>query len=235
MIEQYVYRNNKKTLVKVYENKEEADKAGITVVDWMNCKEGDYILTSNGYYVPVVNRYDMPLRGAKIEKLIAITLPRMTAKLFKYRGSNLLRRKHIIWSRDETKTQEYKFLSGQAKLLIKYVQSGFDLLTAYSMAYTNKSKPKMQQVLSKLMDNERFVKQLFENKHMDKLVAALNEKNINYEWLAKNLKDIIEDPKCHASLRQFAITIVKDALDKSSSVSYESKPSDSLRAKLSMS
>lgn len=167
---------------------------------------GDYVLSDNGYYIPVIRRYEYVKTTRFKEKVprCKLTFPFYT---FNYSVDYLVDRK-IIFTRALSASYSAYKLSGKELAILKLLKSGYSLVDCIKHVYPNRYFMRLIRVLS----NPIFINKI-EGMAMS-LKSQIESQGINHEYIAKKMKDILEAPKPNATLVKYALETSIQLLEK---------------------
>lgn len=158
---------------------------------------GDYVLSDNGYYIPVTRIHDYVKTMPDKRKL---QYRRIVFPYYSYyysKASDIVR--PMIYRRHKVMPGCVMPLGYQSLAVIKLIKSGYSLSNAIRHIFPNKYFLR----LIRLMSNPLFVKQL-ENIAMS-LKDEISSQGINHAYIAKKLKDILEAEKPNSTLTKYAL------------------------------
>jgi len=225
----------------IYENVQEAEAAKITVVALEDAQKGDYVKTHNGFYVPVLHRYEIMCKNRKVATIrfdfpkfkfvgrLTTSTHRFAKKPFVYPTEAPMERffadldEKDTWDKEEVKTlykelidrklRKPKFVSNQMKHFALLIGQGFDAGSAFDMAYpTVKSRSKKNQVIHQIFDSSAFQKYVSKEKIMDKLLKTLQSKGLNEEFIADRLMEGMQSD--NAAMKKWATEYAIKLMDK---------------------
>lgn len=216
MIEYNRYRNNVKKILRVYENYNEFKESGETLQEWEHAQNGDYILTSNGYYVPISNRREFPAKPIKNgHTVVFFGLPNGAEwHNILYSDSGKFRMKTLLFERDWTESlAAQKKMSAQDMLMLTYLEAGASIFDAFRMSHPKRKVDNgaSENHIKKLLRNPIVQSKLKEKVHMDKLLESFNNNDMTDDWLTLQLKKIVENEKTNATLRWQCIETIIQA------------------------
>ena len=193
--------NNGRTYF-VLENEQDRRALGITPVSLLECKPGDYILSRNGYYVPVLDR-ETRVRTIHKRKMsvVVIVLPNYRLYL-----QNLNTKSTFYYRRD--KVVSFKNLSPKMKMVIKLVQEGCHYDLAIKTIYGARN---VKQKIYSLLNNEKFVLLM-----KDSIMSLQNElinQGITFQSIAEQFKAILDNPKANPALKKYAMEVSLKSLE----------------------
>lgn len=210
----HTYVDNEPRWYRCYDNHKDFLKDqyvyGYKLTDICNPKEGCYVLTYNGWYVPIirVNSYDAKVNNAAIYK---ITIPRNTCTIY------------INHSRMPRKSSQFVFYPDrQPKITMskpKYVaviylmKKGMPIYDAVQYVFPKLEEKKVLQLINMLLNTED-VLQLIKDQTMSKLKDELKEQGIDQTWYVNQLKKILDDPDANANLKKHALEVIGNTLEK---------------------
>lgn len=170
---------------------------------------GDYVLSHNGYYIPVVNKQ-------QLSKKTRVGIVYRTKLVFPYYvfqfPLNVFADVPVIFKRTLNTSYKGKGLSGQELAVLKLMESGYKLVDAIKHVY----KKRHFVYLIKVLSNPRFINKI--EKIAMSLKDQIESQGINQEYIAKRIKSILDDDKPNA-------TLVKYALETSINLLNQVKPS----------
>lgn len=193
-----------KTSYNVYENVAEFEQSGHKLVSPSDAEPGDYILTDNGYYVPVLKRSIFKPKKRN-RSTLKLTVPRRSF-IFNYDNDKGITGRYQMVYDLNTKRIESKYLSIRAKAFANFLVNGIDLITAFKTAYA--SRRDLQFSLHNLLEadltNPKFYEYLRSIGFMPK-ESKLNKAGLDEDFLLEQLKGIISNPDEPHQLRKFAL------------------------------
>lgn len=202
MIEMTITQNGKDTVIwKVYENRQEADEAGIIVKQIDQVQAGDYFLSKNGYYVPVMSagRYNK-----RHPRNVRIKIPNDDIWIYSRKDGTVCNTSYWF-DRDQKPGPKKEQLNPRRRLFATYLAKGMDIYKAYNMVFTKDFK--MITELNRMIMNKAFVEYLMETiNNKESLADALNKYGASNEWLVSQLVKLSEDEKTPVSLRGMALS-----------------------------
>jgi len=206
----------------VYENIQEFEASGKTLKSIDEAQPGDYIITSNGYYMPLINikTHDMSKKGYILYRY---TFPRhQYVRRFYLKTQTFVRM--IIKYRDEGR-EPYQnvFLTAKMKLMVEFMKSGLDMLAAFTKVYKIRGINKTA-LMFKLMENKRLVQYMIKELDMNDLKKGLINAGVDAEWLGKMIKEHLENDKSSDSIKKHFFDFAAQAIGKNE----ESKQDESI-------
>lgn len=197
------YLAGQKLQFKVYENVAEAEEAGIIVKPLNLAKEGDYVLSDNGYYLPVIKRVIIQTKDKK-RQTVKLQLPRSRYLFSLDKDGNLPKKYNFIYDITGQK-RKFRSLSIRSKAFANFINQGMDIFKAYKAAYGNRQGSHVYS--AKLLDdisNPLFIKYLKEIGFMinnDKL----DKSGMSEDFLLEQMKNLIVDKQEPYQLRKWAL------------------------------
>jgi len=213
----------------VYETKdgllEEMPNANVTE-NLANALEGDYVVSDNGWVAPLIRKTyleDKYSRGGKkrykrnkIYKYVVFHFPK-DRKV--WRADNLHNVKFNYTPKtgkniasEEKRNRMYE-LSARKIYWAQLVASGVELEQAMRIVYprvVNKNK-----LLKQLLLNDKIMEYLAESKGIS-MQGAFERANLNMEYLARTLKETLDDDTADTKLRIYAMDVILKLLLKMS-------------------
>lgn len=175
----------------LYEKVEEVDALGVKIVPVEHAQRGDYCRSDNGYYIPVIRRIEK--RTAKAPECLFITLvfPRWQFRVTKYLDTGKMSRKTFSYPFEPRQVERTK-LSAKMILVASMMAKGISPYDAMRVAYPSNKGFYREKRLKEMMDNDNFVNYIISRSEVKNLKEALNKEGVDYEYLAKHLKNEIE-------------------------------------------
>ena len=211
----------------VYEHVAEWDKAVellgarlVSLDDLYTAVTGDYLKSDNGYYVPIVDVRKLSF-ASKIGKpskgktdLWVVRLPKQELRVEFFTASGFRKRRVFNYIPELAGVdRKKKFVTPRNKLLIRYVEAGFDIYDAFNLVYPGyKSIHRIDQLLSMIIENPNFVEYLKKESKLVSLKEEFRKGKVDEIWLATQLKTIIEDSASNAQLRMKALEMTMHVL-----------------------
>lgn len=195
-----VYGSSVKKDYKIYERVEEIEEHNIKVVDLEDAEPGDYVKSDNGYYVPLL--YKTIKKHAKNREYAycKYKFPRYSWHRIKNLKEGYYFNKTFSYP-TEPQYNPGRFMSSQSKLAANLMGQGVPTRKAIRVAYPNLRGGEIESKAKRLMDNQGFIKYLIGKTDVKKLLTALEEEGLSYNFLAKNLKEKIEKDNDLESIR----------------------------------
>lgn len=174
-------------IYEIYENRAECDKPVKTLQD---CDTGDYILSVNGYYVPV-----LLTRMKEVKKDVFIKLINIPGRVVQY---SITKPKGFYYKVNEDRTN----INARDFMWIELINNGTDVMKAGKIAYTQFGTSKFLT----LIRNPNIMNKLKVRLSMQSMSERLKENKITEEFIADTLTEIIKDkdPK-NNTLRKWAL------------------------------
>jgi hypothetical protein len=208
-------RSGRKNIIKyIYENEEEFIATGLTDVpiDRIHTAVvGDYVKSSNGYYLPVL-RIDKFRKHTLIRPVyflkVMFPLGHMIATDY-YQDTDSIRYKYLNFSRDGAIKR--KIPTARLKMMVHYLANGMDIYDAYFCAYcvkcprTTEGYIDLENKLRQILETDTFINLLKEYKVVDTLKDALAKEGVSKEYIAKYMKDILEDKESKPDLKKMVL------------------------------
>ena len=207
MIQIYSEVRGKEGFYPVYENADEFNAAGLTYVDnFDDLKEGEYFLTRNGYYIPLVAKHEY-----RDGKLTRFTFPRAKFTVARRKTGIYYTPKIVYEPRHKTRD---KIKDGDVALFIQLVFSGLTPTRAWGLITATRKQSAIHNINSyfALLTSESLHKQLKEIMKSD-LKQGFVANKMDATWYAKTLKDLIEGDKTHKDVKLKALDEIKTILD----------------------
>lgn len=196
-----------KTQFRIYENHEEAVANNIVPKELIRAQKGDYILTDNGYYVPVTNTA-FYYQNNNTKCMFKISLPRMKwVCACDLEHTQLYGKRQLIYS-FEPQDKSIKKLSVHVKLFANLLVRGMDLFSAYRKVFGNKRNQDMISRISRLLEFEGFYKYLESKGYMNTAKNELKKSGIDMEYFVKKMKGLMESDTAPPPLRKWAFETV---------------------------
>jgi len=195
--------------VYVFENEQEAVKYDVVNIDPIEAQPGDYLLSGNGYYVPVLNLYTHENKRTILHILYMPLNHKLSYHYYK-KSKKYSPVRSFIFDRNG-KPHPMTYVSPNAKMLIKLVKEGVSLVNAVTMCYSvDGSRRTVLGILNRLIRSKPFVELFIKEVKMD-LADKLKNNGLDEDFLFKITKEIITDKKENSKIRQqayeFAIAI----------------------------
>lgn len=195
---------------KVFERVEEIVFYDIKVVRLEDAQPGDYVKTHNGYYIPLLKRYEMK-HLKKDHLFVVFEFPKFTYKNVLNKTDNKLYRKPFVYSL-EPKERNYKFIPNRLKYFTKLLAEGVDIYQALSTVYPRcKNKYGGKQTLFKLLQNEDIINYMVKEGAMKNLVKELENVGVTIDTIMNEIKECIEQD-ANPSLKKFGIQFAWEIL-----------------------
>lgn len=203
--------NYKDRIYTIYESRAELGDLKVSTIK--DCEAGDYVLSKNALYVPVIATKIVPPRPSFKGKTIKIIyLPNRTHRTTLERP--------LMFFYDINRVEKEK-LNIRAFAWLELVNQGMDMIRAGKIAYTQFSPEK----LMSLLRNKLVMDKLTVRLSMGTIADRLKENDVNEEFIADQLTDILKDTGSkNTTLRKWALETTMKILE----TQTEKKPDDSL-------
>lgn len=198
----------------IYENEQEFKNSKNTAKNLdNNIQVGDYWLTNNGYYVPVIKRID--LKDTTNCYSIRITSPNIAPfRILTNKQTNISTYGKLRNFNRTIERVQKRNLMLQDRLFLDYLEAGMDIFEAAQLCY-HKAKQPLKMTLQKvhnLMEQDVFKETIRSAKFMSNLHEKFESNGITKDWIAQQLKGIVENPAESHQLKIFALdNIIKTA------------------------
>lgn len=213
----------------IYENENEVKEAGIKYkipywaesTDKPDLEIGDYILTDNGYYIPIRKIYHQ-LYEKRQRETYRYRCPMYEFNLSRNIITGKCFRSTITYNPDAKQAIRKslnKVLSPNRKYLIALLKNGLDFTTAVKAAYPRDTTKAFDYILN---DND-FIQLLIMEGHMKQLQQEMIDAGITGAYFANKVKEILDDEKSGNDLKKHCLTIAKDILSKDGTAEIEKK------------
>lgn len=197
----------------VYENEEEFKAAGLQERGIEEAQPGDYVKSDNGFYVPVVNIYDFPVKNNAKTKVRRVYFPRQDQIIHIYKSTGDKQQSSFIYDVFcKHGPRKPVRLTARMRLMLNYLEAGWDLIDAFKASYNIKGTSRSMQYLGEILTNEKVVEYIRKSKKMNELKEGFKKEGVTSQWLAKQCKKIVEDKNTAAALRIKALDTAKDVL-----------------------
>lgn len=188
----------------IAENEQERKALDIKPVPLLKCKAGDYILSKNGYYIPVLDRstHTRFSRGRKIpfEKIV---LPNYALFV-----QNINLSTTFTFKRD--RVVSHINISPKMRTVLILIRSGVPYDLAIKTIYGAKN---MQKKVYSLLNNNRFISMMKDE--IMSLQKELGKQGVTLATIAEQFSNLIKDPKANSTLKKYALEVSLKALDQS--------------------
>ena len=221
----------------IYENEEEFAATGYTDIPLdriHTAKAGDYVKSSNGYYLPVL-RVDKFRKHTLIRPVyflkVMFPLGHMIATDY-YEDTDSVKYKYLNFSREGAIRK--KIPTARLKMMVYYLSSGMDIYDAYFCAYcvkcprTTEGYIDLENKLRQILETETFINLLKEYKVVDTLRDALVKEGVDKEYIAKYMKDILEDKEAKPDLKKMVLQNILN-IQNASANSFQPKIDNALQ------
>ena len=194
----------------IYGSKHEAEADGQRVSKVIDAVVGDYVPTTEGYYVPVTkvnDRWKGSLGDGKVRDVIEfpggkhVRFNRLTQDSSK-----------VTWDSHDWINSEKK-LPGWKMQVAEYVARGVQIEKAIENVLCEPSVP-IFTLARRLMLDRLFIDHVFNRAEGTMALRdMLSERAIDHGYLADKIKDLVEKEKTPTNLRLWALQTIKEALD----------------------
>jgi len=197
----YKILNNNRTYF-ILENEQDRRALDVKPVSLLECKPGDYVLSRNGYYVPVLFRETVTrVIHRRRMSVVKVELPNYTLYL-----QNLNTKSTFYFRRDKIKS--FNNLSPKMKMVVKLIQEG----CAYDLAIkTIYGARNLKYKTYSLLNNEKFM--LLMRDSIMSLQIELKAQGITFESIAQQFREILDNPKANPMLKKYAMEVSLKALE----------------------
>ena len=216
MIQIYSEVRGKEGFYPVYENAEEFAATGLKAIDnFDDLKIGDYFITRNGYYMPLVAKQEY-----KDGKLTRFVFPRANFTVAR-RKTGIYYTPKIVYEPRHKKRD--KIRDGDVALFIQLVFSGLTPTRAWGLITATRKQSSIHNINSyfALLTSDSLHNQLKEIMKSD-LKQGFIANKMDASWYAKTLKDLIEGDKTHKDVKLKALDEIKTILDSDAEPAHQS-------------
>lgn len=211
MIVLKISRNKTRKYYTVYENYDEFLKAGCNLELPINAKEGDYVQTDNGYYIPVIKRTDYPPKGTKLYWSYKLSVPYQDIFGYDYKDPNRINPYKPIMFKRERKQQITRKLNAKAVFIGNLLLQGIPLEAVYALAYSKKDKFSKYN-FKRLLGDPVFANYI-KDVYMNEIKQALLDNGITYDAIAKEIKTSLQKSNVTLNEKKWAIDLAVKLLD----------------------
>lgn len=186
----------------VYENFQEFNDSNNTLItDYINLN-GNYYKTIDGYYIPII---PTPVKQKKLTKYNVITYKLYNGQYLSiYYNDEKTVIKHIKFQRDYVNSVIAQ-IPKRYHTIVYYLLSGWDIYKAVKFTFPKYSYRNRLSIVSHLFNNKELIK-IIGDTVMKSYQQIAIQKGADKEFIVTILKNIAQDPKANAKLREFAIT-----------------------------
>jgi len=162
--------------------------------------EGAYILTDNGWYVPILKVVIFDnLKNNK--SMIRFYIPRRVYTFF-INHNDKVRHSAFVFYPDQKVL--YKLPKARYVVIAMLMEQGMPIFEAVAYAFPKHSEKNNLRVVTTLM-NEESILNLIKGQAMSRLKDEMLNQGISAEWYVKQLKDILSDTKSNPNLKKYAL------------------------------
>lgn len=196
----------------IYSSYDEAMRDGIRVVyNPVELKPGDYFFFDNGYVAPCTSSH-LYTRGNHV--FLTIRFPLKNSISIYTDGKQQIRNKLILFHRFGVFDEKARMGLRDKLVLQLWSEGGWDIIDAWLYVF----KPRMpmksvEKVISNFFNSKSVKYYMKEHNIMQNMKTAAQGIGADRDWLLKQVKSIIEDPKASASLREKCIDRMFTILD----------------------
>jgi len=192
----YSKAGNNERYYKVYESitefQESDDKNKLNKLD--RCEEGDYIITDNGYVVPLIKKYVYDSNPKNKHYFVDFVFPRARHRVCCYNRKYFLR-KPLLFFKENIPKPKKKNLTHQMRLFAIYLSRGIDIVDAFKLCYKVRYR-NLHVEITRILSTDIFIDYLIkELKMLDKFKNSLNDKGVNYDMIAEFYKKELNNDK----------------------------------------
>jgi hypothetical protein len=199
----------------VYENEEEFPANTIKLSHYLECQAGEYTMSDNGYYLPVLAHKKYTSKDGK-SLYCHVCLP-----LVKYRYKINVKNNKVscygrfLWKREVEQVSNLpKKLSVKELLFANLIVQGVPLYDAAGVAFQD-VKQYPYNIMKRLFNHPPFI-EFIAMKTAEQLQHALQENNINYNAVMSVIREALDQNEDNKH-KQWAVNTAIGLLDKLSS------------------
>lgn len=198
----------------IFENEEEfklTDFNEIHIGRIQDAQVGDYVKSSNGYYMPVLRTVRFRKKTIRPVYFLKVSFPlNHHIATDYYQDTDNCKVKYINFDRCKEQTKNYT--SARIKMMMIYLKQGLDIWDSYILAYAIK-KPRtteeyiiLENKLRLILESETFVKLLNEYNVMNTLKQTMLNNGFDYQYLTEFMKKVLDNDNEKSDLKKLVFT-----------------------------
>lgn len=220
----YQQRSTEKVEYIVYETEEQwikySKKLKLNLSEMNVAQKGDYVLSDNGYYVPLIRRHQRTRNNVTRVQMI---FPLYIYNNFVNKLTNQFSTKYFIWKPNhgsDVTTLKGNYKTVNMEMILKLMDNGYSYARAYKTVFAFKydkawkQRRNMHKDMYKYLNTKGFINLLIKNDKMKGLNMAQVKafKNDDYiVWLKAKADNMEEDSKVRTLAMQEIIRLMADA------------------------
>lgn len=191
----------------IYENVQEFEQSGLSVKHITDADIGDYILTHNGFYIPVLNIVEFQ-HGVRLCR--KVYFPRHQVMIWK-RKDDTWGYKNIIYPIESDQREQKIHLTGKVKLFGSMIAKGYDFYDSFYKVFSGADRD----ILDNIIQSQQFISYLEGLGYMENIRKSFEDNNLTGSYVAEKIKDILSEPtgKDNAQLKKWALETIMDVID----------------------